>query len=135
MDGGARFSSAQALAPYEGMTIALELDPDAVDVPPILIDENAGILAGHGRLLAGKGAAHDLAANAATPAAPGAAAKSHTSGAMTIAAAEAHGLVSASCALAAFVFGFAGASPGWSSGFASWSDGCARPWRARAGWS
>ena len=43
VDAGARFASAGPLAPREGMTIALELDADAVDVPPILIDEKASL--------------------------------------------------------------------------------------------
>lgn len=54
---GARFASAARLAPYEGMTIALELAPDAVDVPPVLVDEKASLR----RALVGSAAAVPLA--------------------------------------------------------------------------
>lgn len=54
---GAQFRSASALAPYEGMTIALELDADAVAVPPILIDEKPSVR----RALIGSTAAVPLA--------------------------------------------------------------------------
>jgi uncharacterized membrane protein YgcG len=56
-DDGARFASSAPLAPYEGMTIALELDPGAVDAPPILIDEKPSLR----RALIGSSAAIPLA--------------------------------------------------------------------------
>lgn len=58
VDGGARFAAAGPLAPYEGMTIALELAPGAVDTPPILIDEKPTLR----RFLIGSGASLPLSA-------------------------------------------------------------------------
>lgn len=43
IEGGARFAAASALAPHEGMTVALELDPNALEVPPVLIEEKPSV--------------------------------------------------------------------------------------------
>lgn len=58
VEGGARYASTGRLDPYEGMTIALQLEPDAVEVPPILLDEKPSL----GRFLLGSRAAVPLAA-------------------------------------------------------------------------
>ena len=57
VDGGAQFAASSALAPYEGLTIALELDKAAVDVPPILLEEKPSLR----RALIGSPAAIPLA--------------------------------------------------------------------------
>ena len=57
VDGGARYRSTGPLAPYEGMTVTVRLEPGAVDVPPVLIDEKATL---H-RFLIGSRAAVPLA--------------------------------------------------------------------------
>lgn len=57
-DGRARYTTTGPLAPYEGMTVTAQLEPGAVEVPPILIDEKPSL----GRFLLGSTAAVPLAA-------------------------------------------------------------------------
>ncbi len=57
VEGGARYRSTGLLAPHEGMTVTVRLEPGAVDVPPILLDEKATL---H-RFLIGSRAAIPLA--------------------------------------------------------------------------
>ena len=57
-DPGARYVSTGTLAPGEGLTVAAQFDPSAVQAPPILVDEKPSLR----RALIGSGAAIPLAA-------------------------------------------------------------------------